>query len=236
MNDATDCASRQAQLSFAPWGGRPEILLVQAKKRPAHWSFPKGHIGPGERADTATLREVREEAGVLGRVVRPLCPPLTFQSGDEPVCVQYYLVVATGETEPVEARNKKWIAPDGALQKLTHCDAQRMLRTARFHETPRLSVGREAPDRRRDSPRGWPRAPGTRLSPERSGSSLEESRPGADPWDRRRSVPSSSPPRAAACRPCPRRTHRGPGAPESPSACKISAWYSPFGAKKGPEV
>ena len=98
-----------------------------------------------------------------------------------------------------------------------------------------LSVGREAPDRRQDSPRAWPRAADTRLSPERSGSSLEESRPGADPWDRRRSAPSSSP-RAAACPPCPSRTRRGPGAPESPSACKISAWCSPFGAKKGPEA
>lgn len=117
-------------VAFRTVGGRPEILLVQTKKRPAQWIFPKGHVKHGESANAAALRETREEAGVLGRIVRSLSPPLSFRSGDERVRVQYYLVVATGETKPHELRDKKWLDPDGALQKLTHDDAKQMLRGA----------------------------------------------------------------------------------------------------------
>ena len=36
------------------------------------WALPKGLIGPGERADATALREVAEETGASGRLVRKL--------------------------------------------------------------------------------------------------------------------------------------------------------------------
>jgi len=47
------------------------ILLVQEARGPyaGTWSFPKGVVEPGETADAAALRELREETGLEGRVV-----------------------------------------------------------------------------------------------------------------------------------------------------------------------
>lgn len=109
---------------------RPEILLVRAKKSPDQWIFPKGHIERGETAEVAAVRETREEAGVKGRVVMALAPPLEFDSGRERVRVRYYLLQATGDTTPSEEREKQWCSVDDALKQLSHDDARELLRRA----------------------------------------------------------------------------------------------------------
>jgi len=35
------------------------------------WTFPKGHIEPGEKAPEAALREVQEETGYVCRILKP---------------------------------------------------------------------------------------------------------------------------------------------------------------------
>ena len=49
-------------------GGRVVFLVIRDSYR--NWGFPKGHLEMGERADTAALREVTEETGLAGLVVR----------------------------------------------------------------------------------------------------------------------------------------------------------------------
>jgi uncharacterized protein involved in tolerance to divalent cations/ADP-ribose pyrophosphatase YjhB (NUDIX family) len=46
-----------------------EIALIHTRNR---WGLPKGHIEEGERVDEAALREVREETGLEGKLVRKL--------------------------------------------------------------------------------------------------------------------------------------------------------------------
>ena len=46
-----------------------EIALISVGT-PARWQLPKGLIEPDESAETAALREVREEAGVSARIDR----------------------------------------------------------------------------------------------------------------------------------------------------------------------
>jgi periplasmic divalent cation tolerance protein len=46
-----------------------EIALIHVRNR---WGLPKGHIEEGERVDEAALREVREETGLEGKLVRKL--------------------------------------------------------------------------------------------------------------------------------------------------------------------
>ena len=48
-----------------------ETLMIYCYR---HWDLPKGHIDPGEEADTTAVREVAEETGVEGaKIVRFLC-------------------------------------------------------------------------------------------------------------------------------------------------------------------
>jgi ADP-ribose pyrophosphatase YjhB (NUDIX family) len=109
--------------------GAPEILLVRAKKDPTHWIFPKGHVELFETAEKAALREMTEEAGVVGRALREI-GVLRFVSGKERVRTRYFLVEATGERTAKEAREKQWLAPAEALRRLTHHDARRLLEDA----------------------------------------------------------------------------------------------------------
>ena len=111
-------------------GGRPEILLIRAKKTPQDWVFPKGHIEPGESSEQTAVRETREEAGVEAKVVLNLSPPLIFPSGKTIVRVRYYLLEAVGETTPQEQREKQWLSPAQAIEQLTHPEAKQLLRTA----------------------------------------------------------------------------------------------------------
>ena len=48
-------------------------LLIHRNGR---WDFPKGHLEVGESIETGAAREVEEETGVRGEVVRPLCRTL----------------------------------------------------------------------------------------------------------------------------------------------------------------
>jgi 8-oxo-dGTP pyrophosphatase MutT (NUDIX family) len=103
------------------------VLLVRAKKDPALWIFPKGHIEPGETAEATALRETHEEAGLTGEVLGPVGEPLEFQSGHELVRVQYFLIRPIAETASIEGREKRWLAFDEARRTLAFENARRLL-------------------------------------------------------------------------------------------------------------
>ena len=67
-------------------GASAEVLLVSAKKDPSQWIFPKGHVEPGESAAEAALREMREEAGVDGKIIKSIGVS-TYESGRDRVKV-----------------------------------------------------------------------------------------------------------------------------------------------------
>ena len=94
------------------------FLLVRAKKDPTAWIFPKGHIDPGETAQDAALRELREEGGVHGTVIG-LVGTLEFMSGAEPVRVDYFAVRAIGAAQPSESRERRWCVYEDALSLLS---------------------------------------------------------------------------------------------------------------------
>ena len=51
-----------------------EVLMIRVNH---HWSFPKGHLEPGETAAQAAKRETREETGILAEILKehPLAAP-----------------------------------------------------------------------------------------------------------------------------------------------------------------
>ncbi len=105
-------------------------LIVRAKKNPAHWIFPKGHIERGETPADAALRETREEAGVVGDLHGPVGEPLEFDNGREPVRVHYFLIFARDDTGENDGREKRWLPIDDALRALSFESSRELLREA----------------------------------------------------------------------------------------------------------
>jgi len=103
-----------------------EALVVRAKKDPAAWIFPKGHIERGESAAEAAVRELQEEAGAVGEIVKPI-GVLSFQSGAEFVDVTYYLVRFIRTVPPAEERDSAWLPLADARQRLTFETARQLL-------------------------------------------------------------------------------------------------------------
>jgi 8-oxo-dGTP pyrophosphatase MutT (NUDIX family) len=102
-------------------GGVPEYLLVRAKAPPGAWVFPKGHIEPGESAEAAAIREVREEAGVSARP-ETLVGQLPAGEGTSAI----YLMRFEAEGTPRE-RETAWLALEPAMTALAFEESRALL-------------------------------------------------------------------------------------------------------------
>ena len=112
-----------------PGKTEPRILLVTARRNPANWIFPKGHVEPGERLPDAAAREALEEAGVEGKVVGP-AGSLSFDLGSDSYRVHYYVLTTTDLGEEREGRRFRWCRYKQALRRLTFEETKDLLREA----------------------------------------------------------------------------------------------------------
>jgi 8-oxo-dGTP pyrophosphatase MutT (NUDIX family) len=108
--------------------GSVRLLLVRSRKNPLIWVFPKGHIDPGEAPAATALREAEEEAGVTGELMASTGRTLAFQSGHEWVAVEYFLVRLIAERPSPEGRDKMWVTPDEAIERLSYDNARELVR------------------------------------------------------------------------------------------------------------
>lgn len=100
------------------------------------WSLPKGHLEEGETARQAAVREVREETGIDGSVLRELgAIDYWFVVENRRVhkTVHHFLLEAVGgelSDEDVEVTEVAWV-PLGELdQLLAYTDERRLVRRA----------------------------------------------------------------------------------------------------------
>jgi len=114
-------------IAFKP-GTPPLVLLVRAKKNPTNWIFPKGHIEPGETSENAAVRELLEEAGITGKLVR-LAGESEHCFGEKLYHVIYF-IVTYGSTESTgePGRTPRWCTMDEALTHLTFPDSREILK------------------------------------------------------------------------------------------------------------
>lgn len=114
--------------------GTRRVLLVH---RPLYddWSFPKGKLDPGETLEEAALREVREETGLVCRIIRKLATTRyryrTRNKGRlRPKAVHYFLMErVSGEIHAPgeEVDRAEWFEFDAAASKLSYKQDGRLL-------------------------------------------------------------------------------------------------------------
>jgi ADP-ribose pyrophosphatase YjhB (NUDIX family) len=105
-----------------------QVLLVKVENLQGEirWTFPKGHLEPGEGARQAALREVEEETGWACRILEPLTTARYhfFRKGREVAKqVKWYLMAPlrkTGRRDPDEIMAVRWAGLAAARQLISY--------------------------------------------------------------------------------------------------------------------
>lgn len=104
------------------------------------WCLPKGHLEGNETAEEAAVREIFEETGITGQVIRHLSTiDYWFAGTDRRVhkVVHHFLLQATGgyitvENDPdQEAEDVAWVDFDDLPQKLSYPNERQIVSLAR---------------------------------------------------------------------------------------------------------
>ncbi|MFN8427068.1 MAG: NUDIX domain-containing protein [Anaerolineales bacterium] len=107
--------------------GKRKTYLIAASSTGKHWILPKGHIEKGESPRQAALRELREETGVVGKIVQAGLTQ-SYLMKDEKVIVQYFIVRFAKTTKADEDRALRWETQKKALEILSFEEAKQALR------------------------------------------------------------------------------------------------------------
>jgi len=98
------------------------MVKVQNLEGDQLWTFPKGHIERGEKAEEAALREVEEETGYRCEIVRPFERVQYYFRRDDQLTkktVTWFLMrplEKTGVHDPEEILEAEWVSM-GEAQK-----------------------------------------------------------------------------------------------------------------------
>ena len=109
--------------------GTVEFLLVTSRKS-GNWLIPKGHIGAGEQAVQAAVREALEEAGVVGEVHSRRAGVYSFRRDSVDHDVQVYALRVT-EQQPVwkdaSKRKRRWFPRSEAAQLVNETGLRKII-------------------------------------------------------------------------------------------------------------
>src|ERR1035437_4239282 len=105
------------------------LILVSQHSQHHGWVFPKGLIGDhikGERKEDTAIREVEEETGAKGRIIKPLTPVeywYVFEGEKIKKTVYYFLMeFLSGDItkHDNEMENVEWLPESEVENRLTY--------------------------------------------------------------------------------------------------------------------
>lgn len=113
----------------SPSGGLQVFILVSQHSQHHGWVFPKGIIGDhdkNESKEETAVREVKEETGILGKIIKPLTPiEYWFVLDKEKIkkTVYYFIMeYISGDTKnhDFEMENVEWLKANEVEKRLTY--------------------------------------------------------------------------------------------------------------------
>jgi 8-oxo-dGTP diphosphatase len=103
---------------------RGDLLEIVVVHRPVHqdWSFPKGKLEEGETFETAALREVQEETGLVCRLLRFMGHTDYIDRKGRPKAVAYWVMAAESGlfAENDEVDEVRWMPLADAAHLLSY--------------------------------------------------------------------------------------------------------------------
>ena len=97
---------------FRKHHGNTELLLIKHTNG-GHWSFPKGHVEPGETEAETARREVREETGLEVQIDTSFREVVSYSPRKDTIKnVVYFLAWVTSKEihpQPEEVSQVKWV-------------------------------------------------------------------------------------------------------------------------------
>ena len=92
------------------------ILLISSLSSPMSWKLPGGGVDPGENAKEAAVREVLEEAGVIGELDRCIGK---FKDEERKTVTFMYSMIVTQLVASLEGRKRRWFSLSDAVKELS---------------------------------------------------------------------------------------------------------------------
>lgn len=114
-------------------GDKLLVVRVQNREGQIRWTFPKGHLEPGETEEQAALREVEEETGYKCEIIKHFeRVQYFFQRPGELVDknVSWFLMkplAKVGTHDAEEILEVEWVSPAEAGQRVTYTSDLQLL-------------------------------------------------------------------------------------------------------------
>jgi 8-oxo-dGTP pyrophosphatase MutT (NUDIX family) len=121
-----------------------DVILVSQHSQHHGWVFPKGLIGDhikDEKKEDTALREVEEETGVKGKIIRALSPVeywYVFNGEQIKKTVYYFLMeFISGDItkHDSEMENVEWLEKSGVEERLTYPSDKKVWQEAKQNLT-----------------------------------------------------------------------------------------------------
>lgn len=131
-SDPSPTIQQATAIPFRRQGGELEFCLITSAQK-KHWAFPKGIIDPGESPAQTALKEAFEEAGLIGSIVSGPLGSYDYVKWDRHLTVTALLMMVSETAEEWQERDlrqRRWAAPQEALQLLAREELRQLLRVA----------------------------------------------------------------------------------------------------------